>query len=131
MEGSGLDLLCHEDVDIETIQKIPADEDGKDPFAESTIWNRCSRCMEAECKRQYDEEIVQVFASLVLNAFLEYHHRYANKKDTNHADDSRYSREMVNEEVQVSLVCPAKDVEKCVEKSIDKDDPAAVDVQLM
>jgi hypothetical protein len=38
---------------------------------------------------------------------------------------------MVNQEIQVSLVFPAKDVEKCVDKSIDKDDPAAVDVQFM
>jgi hypothetical protein len=71
MEDSGLDLLCHEEVDIDSIQKIPGEEDGKDIFAESTIWHGCSRCMEAECKTQYNEEVVHVLASFIAYALLD------------------------------------------------------------
>ena len=89
--------------------------------------------METKCKTQYNEEVVHVLASFIAYALLDwqYTHGYANEDEADSHDDSRDSREMVNQEIQVSLVSPAKDVEKCVDKSMYKDDPAAVDVQFM
>ena len=86
VEGSRLDILGHEEVDIARIQGVEDDARSKYRGNEASVGDSSCRDMEAHGDGKYVEEKVQTLSELVADSVFEVHHGEGDERRSNHGD---------------------------------------------
>mmetsp|Transcript_14409 Transcript_14409/g.22656 ORF Transcript_14409/g.22656 Transcript_14409/m.22656 type:complete len:287 (+) Transcript_14409:615-1475(+) len=127
----GFDLFSQEIPGVEPIKGPPTEQDGENVGTVSTVRNSIGGSVVGHTETEKNKQVVHVLSNLVNYLQSPECHWDTDKKSGSEDDKACQTSGVVEEQVHVSLIAPASAVQHAMDRTVDKDSPAAVNVEFV